>query len=236
MIARLAVFGDPHGEHVRLARALEWTHGQALDAVVCTGDIADGPGCINRCCELLDDAGVVSVAGNHDRWLLDDRVRHVADAHREAELSDASRAYLTGLPRQRTLETLTGALLLCHGVGDNDLAKVWPGSPKSETRRSAELDAILAAGQHRFLINGHMHFRVLIDFAGLLMINAGTLKGQFGGMSVIDFESDCISTYELGDGGAPRRVCEHSLSPNGRRVWRDTSEFDGTSRPVTLYA
>ena len=61
VIARLAVLGDPHGEHARLARALEWAHGQALDAIVCTGDIADGRGCINRCCELLEAAGVQSV-------------------------------------------------------------------------------------------------------------------------------------------------------------------------------
>jgi len=236
MIKRLGVIGDLHGEDQRLDNALEWLHGESLDAIVCTGDVADGRGCINRSCDLLAAAGVATVAGNHDRWLLQDRVRHLIDAHLAAELSESSREFLASLPQQRTLETIEGALLLCHGIADNDLAKAWPGTARSAVRRSNELDALIDEASYRFLINGHMHFRVLIDFPELLLINAGTLKGEFGGITVIDFETAQISAFEVADAGRPNRVSEHQVASDSRRIWADTQAFDGSWQPVTLYA
>lgn len=236
MIRRLAVIGDLHGEHDRLARALEWLHGQRLDAIVCTGDVADGRGCINLCCDLLRAAEVATVAGNHDRWLLDDRVRHIPDAHARSELSAQSREFLAGLPRQIECRTVLGRLLLCHGVADNDLAKVWPGTEKTASQSNADLDRLLEDGQYRFLINGHMHFRVLIDFSNLLLLNAGTLKGERGGISVVDFAGGVVAAFEVGDAGAPERVSEYALDAERRRVWRDTQEFDSNWTPAMLYA
>lgn len=235
-LRRLGLIGDVHGEHDRLADALDWFAGQDVDAVVCTGDVADGSGCINLCCRLLEQAGVITVAGNHDRWLLQDRVRHVPDAHRLADLDDAGRELLENLPQVVSLRTVAGELILCHGVLDNDLAKVWPGTERSPIERSAEMDGLLAAGSHRFLVNGHMHYRVLIDFQHLLMVNAGTLRGRFSGVSLVDFEGGWVSAHEPAGNGRTRRVAEHGLRDRAeRRVWRDTQEFDGTWQPVTLH-
>jgi putative phosphoesterase len=235
-LRRLGLIGDVHGEDGRLADALEWFAGENVDAIVCTGDVADGGGCINACCELLEQANVITVAGNHDRWLLQDRVRHVEDAHQLTDLSDASREFLEALPRVVSLETLAGALLLCHGVLDNDLAKVWPGTQRSPIERSSEMDDLLASGGHQILINGHMHYRVLIDFHDLVMINAGTLRGRFSGVSLVDLEEGWVSAHEPGPDGRVERVAEHCLADNAeRRVWRDTREFDGAWQPVTLH-
>ncbi len=236
MIRRLGVIGDLHGEHHRLAVTLEWLSGQRLDALICTGDVADGRGCINQSCRLLRQAEVITVAGNHDRWLLEDRVRHVADAHRLEELSDDNRAFLQSLPRTRTMDTSKGNLLLCHGIGDNDLGKVWPGTARSRVDRSDELDRLIATGQYRFLVNGHLHYRVIIDFHDLLLVNAGTLKGPYPGVSIMDFEGDVVTAYEAGDSGRPRRVREHAmLNAATRRCFRSTADFDGDWDPVTLY-
>lgn len=236
-IGRLGVIGDVHGEHERLADVLDWFADESLDAIVCTGDVADGAGCINVCCALLMQNNVITVAGNHDRWLLQDRVRHVPQAHRLTELNDASRNFLGGLPQVVALPTVAGSLVLCHGVLHNDLAKVWPGTGRSPIERSTEMDVLLASGDHRLLVNGHMHYRVLIDFDNLVMINAGTLRGQFGGISIIDLDAGWVSAHEPGPDGRPARVAEHSLANSSeRRVWRDTQEFDGAWRPVTLHA
>jgi len=236
MIRRAGILGDLHGEHERLGRAVEWMHGQRLDALLCTGDIADGRGCINECCELLINAEVMTVAGNHDRWLLTDRVRHLNDAHLRTELSDANHAFLAALPVQRELDTVAGRVLLCHGVADNDLAKVWPGTVRSAVRRSVELDELLSTDRYRFLFNGHMHYRVLIDFPQLLLMNAGTLKGDAAGISIVDFAAGSVSSYELGDVGFPRLVCERETDAAERRVWQNTGEFDGSWEAVTLYS
>jgi putative phosphoesterase len=236
MIRRLGVIGDLHAEDRRLARVFDWLAGAGVDAIVCTGDVADGRGCVDRSCRLLQEAGVVVVSGNHDRWLLQDRVRHVPDAHRLHALEERSIDFLRSLPRSAELETVAGRLLLCHGVGENDLGKVWPGTARSPIERSAELDALIEAGRYRFLVNGHLHYRVLIDFHDLLLMNAGTLKGPYAGFSIMDFEHDQVTAFGLDDDGAPRKLAEHALAPAAdRRVWRDTQAFDGAWQPLALY-
>jgi len=236
MIRRLGVIGDLHAEDQRLALVLDWLAGAGVDAIVCTGDIADGRGCVNLSCALLQQARVVVVAGNHDRWLLEDRVRHVPEAHCLAALDESSVAYLRNLPRSVELDTVAGRLLLCHGVGDNDLGKVWPGTSRSPIERSRQLDTLLDAGRYRFLVNGHLHYRVLIDFQDLLLMNAGTLKGAYAGFSIMDFEQAVVRAYGLDDNGRPRKLSEHALEPTEeRRIWRDTQDFDGTWQPLALY-
>jgi putative phosphoesterase len=236
MIRRLGVIGDLHAEDRRLDRVLDWLVGAGVDAIICTGDIADGRGCVDVTCRLLREARAIVVAGNHDRWLLQGRVRHVPEAHLREALAEVSIDYLSGLSRATELETVAGRLLLCHGVGENDLGKVWPGTPRSPIERSVELDALIGSGRYRFLVNGHLHYRVLIDFEDLLLMNAGTLKGAHGGFSIMDFANDSVIAFALDDNDSPRRLVEHPLRPVGdRRVWRDTQDFDGTWQPLALY-
>lgn len=236
LIRTLGVVGDVHAEHERLDAALDLFARQGVDAVICTGDIADGPGEIGICCELLQQAAVTTVAGNHDRWLLDDRVREIDDAHHRADLSEASEAFLTTLAKTESLMTCAGELLLCHGVDDNDLRKVWPGTERMPIERSHELDSIIERNRYRFVVNGHLHYRVVVNFDPLILINAGTLCGRHRpGVSIIDFSHHSVAAFELDDRGA-RRVAECGLvSEEGRRVWGDTQEFDGQWTPVTLY-
>ena len=236
-LVRVGVIGDVHAEHHRLEKVLDWLAGQNVDAIICTGDLADGRGCIDRTCALLDNAGAIAVAGNHDRWLLQDRVRHLPDAHRLDAIDDRTVEYLRTLPTSVTLQTAAGSLMLCHGVGENDLAKIWPGTDRSPIERSARLDEIIAAGCIRFLVNGHLHFRVMIDFENLLVLNAGTLKGGYAGVSVMDFAADGVASFAVTDEGPPVLVAEHSLTPTAsRRIWRDTQCFDGAWEPLALYA
>jgi putative phosphoesterase len=237
MLRRIGVLGDVHAEERRLGHALEWIHGQSVDAIICTGDVADGPGSVDVCCELLQQAAVATVRGNHDRWLLTDRVRELPNAHRVSEIGDAARDFLESLPRTLRFETTAGALLLCHGVCQNDLRKVWPGTQRMPVERSPELDTVLAEGGTRIVVNGHMHYRVLIDFPELLLINAGTLAARHRpGVSILDLEAGHVWAHEFEDSGVGARVAEHALIPGpGRRVWRDTQEFDGSWTPVALY-
>jgi len=235
---RIGLIGDVHAEHRRLDATLEFLLGQNVDAICCTGDIADGAGCIDTCCRLLEQANATVVAGNHDRWLLADRLRDVPDAHRVADIDEASRDYLAALPSTCTIETLRGPALLCHGVSNNDLRKVWPGSPRMPIERSRELDALIADERFQFVFNGHLHYRVIVNFHALTLLNAGTLKGEHRpGVSVLDFAEGFVSAFEFNEDLTFRPVAEQALrADTGRRVWRDTQEFDSRWTPVTLYS
>lgn len=235
---RVGIIGDVHAEHDRLAQAIEFLVDQRVDALICTGDLPDGVGDLDACCELLQEAGVVTVAGNHDRWFLQDRVRHVQDAHLREQAAAETIRYIEGLPKVQTLITGAGALLLCHGVLEDDLAKIWPGSERSTSRCSASLDALLEeASPPRFVINGHMHFRTVIDFPRTQVINAGTLKGQYAGFSILDIGVSQIDSFNFSTDNSIEQARQLDLAAgSGRRIWRNTDDFDGEWQPVMLHS
>lgn len=237
MIQKIGIIGDVHSEHGRLRRALDWLEQQSVDAIVCTGDVADGRGCIEQSWRALQSARVHTVSGNHDRWLLTDSVRHVAHAQCRAQVSEKGIEFLSRLPKVVRLETLGGELRLCHGVAEDDMAKVWPGTEATPIRRSEELDEWLAESTGpSFVINGHMHFRTLIDFERCFLINAGTLKGERPGITLLDMHARQVAGFNLLDDG---RVCatqRYSLDGRSdRTVWTSTAAFDGRWRPISMH-
>lgn len=234
-IQRLGVIGDVHAEHERLAMAIDHLTGLGAQAMVCTGDIVDGIGCPNESVALLQQAEVVTVRGNHDRWVVENKARHVANAHTIDDLSEQTREYILDLPKQTSISTTGGDLMLCHGIGDDDLRKVWPGTDRMGVERSRKLDQIIDDANYRYIINGHMHFRTLIHFEALTLINAGTLKGEhWPGFSMIDFEDNLISAYEFTDNGV-QLAREQLLIEDHHVIWKDTQAFSGNWEPVRLF-
>lgn len=235
MISRLGIIGDVHAEDELLTQTLAHLKHAGVDALVCTGDIADGTGDVDRCCALLAEHGVYTVRGNHDRWLMEGKVRHIPDAHFAEDLAPGTQDYLLGLPTQLTLSTINGPLLLCHGVADNDLQKIWPGTSKMPIDRCTTLDQIIASGAYRYMINGHVHYRTVINFKQLTLLNAGTLKNRHRpGFSILDCESGTLSGFECLPNVS--KVRELTLHHPERRIFTDTRDFDGDWQPVTLYA
>ena len=200
----------------------------------------DGNGCVDSCVELLQMANVLTVRGNHDRWVLENKARHVPYAHHLEALSDSVIHYLTSLPVQLDFETALGRLLLCHGVAQHDLHKIWPGTARKSAERSQHLDTMISEGRFQLMINGHMHYRTLIHFHRLTLLNAGTIRGEYHpGFSVLDFDSRSVAAYEIHSAprGCIERVKTLSLMPSPRtRVFNDTGCFDDQWDPVTLYA
>jgi predicted phosphodiesterase len=232
---KIGLIGDVHSEDGRLALAIEFLQQFDLCDILCTGDIADGPGCPDTSIELLAQAGVKTVRGNHDRWLLEDKARHVPNAHTKCSISARSIEYLENLPTQIELNTIAGNLLLCHGIGDNDLKKVWPGTERMAIERSLELDQIIASGDYRMVINGHMHFKTVINFASLTLLNAGTITGErWPTFSLIDFEAWQIETFEFRENTIIKSSTTSLSSTSDDVLWQDTQNFTGGWRPVLL--
>ncbi|HEY3256027.1 MAG TPA: metallophosphoesterase, partial [Polyangiaceae bacterium] len=125
-LRRVGLIGDIHGEDVLLERALEVLSRRDLDAILATGDIADGPGSVTRCCELLIQHRVITVRGNHERWFLRGSMRDLPDATAPQQVSAQAHAMLAALPAEIEIATVAGLALLCHGLGPNDMAKVLP--------------------------------------------------------------------------------------------------------------
>lgn len=103
-------------------------------------------------------------------------------------ISRATRDYLMTLPPTRTFETTTGALLLCHGLGANDMGKLKPDDVGYAIEANTDLQDLLAAGKHRYVINGHTHHRMARTFGQLACVNAGTL---------LPYNEPCVATVDF---------------------------------------
>ena len=69
-----------------------------MQAILSVGDIADGRGDINRCCNLLKLAKVIAIKGNHDRWLLANDMRSLPNATSLQELTTQTINLLDSFP------------------------------------------------------------------------------------------------------------------------------------------
>ena len=173
--------------------------------------------------------------GTPDRCLLDNKVRHIPEAHSCADLNVDSLAFLNALALVERLTLGEDTLVLCHGVLDRDMHKIWPGTERTRIERSKSFDDLLVQESPRFVVNGHIHYRTMIDFEDCHLINAGTLRGDRPVVTILDAFQGVVVGYTMKDDSEMVRGATISLTErDDRRIWKNTQEFDGTWTPVVL--
>lgn len=190
-LRRIGVLGDIHSQDAHVAKALVFLRDADVDRVLSVGDIVDGPGDLARTCKLLAASKVEAVRGNHERWLLSDTMRDVPDAITLADLGDLERQFLEGLPVVREYTTAAGRMLLCHGIGLDDMASIGPNDNADD---NLALQALIATGCYQWVINGHVHKRTVRRVGSLTLINAGALSQGF---ACIDLTVGEVIFYDL---------------------------------------
>lgn len=205
---RIGLIGDVHSEDDLLASALAWLAERGAEHLLCTGDLVDGLGDPNRCCRLLAAAGVLCVRGNHDRWLLAGTMRELPRATARNGLAHDALAYLAALPATRDLVIPGGALLLCHGLGANDMNRLTPDDVGYAIEVNDELQTLLRERRYRFVVHGHTHRPMVRHFAHLTLINPGTLRRDQGpGVALLDLTEGQYEYWGLtADGSAEAPV------------------------------
>lgn len=194
---RVGLIGDVHGEHEHLAKVLEYLEGH-VDAVLCVGDIVDGLGEVERSIEMLRDAGAICVAGNHERWFLADEMRDLPNA--TTSLGADARGFLATFPRTRMLSSVGGGVLLCHGVGEDDMATLFPDTQGYALQAVPTLRDVMLDDQVKYMLCGHTHVRMVRTFQGVTVVNAGTLHRDFDPcFAVLDFEQKRVSFHDALD-------------------------------------
>jgi putative phosphoesterase len=197
-LRRVGVLGDIHCEDGRLETALRFFEGAGLDLICSVGDIVDGPGDPNRVIELLIEHDVVCVRGNHERWILKGEMRNLPDANTYFDLKMSSWEFVKNLPLWRKLETVAGMALLCHGLGEYDMAGVWPWDDTLTLHSNHALWRLVNSHEYDFVINGHTHRRLVRKFDDLTLINAGTLFREHAPCClIINFETRVAEYFNL---------------------------------------
>jgi predicted phosphodiesterase len=194
MLRRLAAIGDIHCQDAALERALAELRAIPTDAVFALGDIVDGRGDADRACDLLRDAGVLAIAGNHERWLLGNELRTLPDATMHVE--ERTRAFLASLPPSREVDTVAGKLFVGHGVGDDDMRVLKPDTKGYELQTA--ISEVRGRTDVRYFLGGHTHRRMVRALGPFVFFNAGTLLPDHDPcFLVIDFEAQTARFYDL---------------------------------------
>jgi predicted phosphodiesterase len=143
------------------------------------------------------------VAGNHDRWLLSPPSTRRASEH---AFSAETERFIAGLPRVREFSTVAGGLLLCHGMGDDDLAGVWPHHDEAHLAKNLALQALLSRAAHRLVVNGHTHEFMVRRISDLTIVNAGTIRhDESPGFVVVDLQTNQVRRHRADGTG---RFCQ----------------------------
>jgi predicted phosphodiesterase len=201
LLDRVLVIGDVHAEDLFLEHALDRCAQLEIGSVLCVGDVVDGFGSVQRCCDLLREHGVETLRGNHDRWITEGALRSLPDATAIEQLNARAREYLASLPPIREYSTLSGLLLLCHGLGKNDMTRLGPDDFGYALDTNDELQALLRLAKYRYVVNGHTHRRMVRKFGPITAINAGTLKRDHQPcVLLLDFGKNCASYFDFVEG------------------------------------
>ncbi len=202
-ISKIGIIGDVHAEAKTLSAVLAFLDAElAVSAILCTGDIVDGRGSVDACVDLLKKYGVLTVRGNHDDWFASDQMRSISGATLYSHVSFDSQDYLGKLPSIREFQTAHGNLMLCHGIGNNDMACIMPGDFGYALEMNYDLRKIVHAEYYAFMINGHSHQKMVRKFGNLTVINAGTLFWKHAPcFFTADFDAGILQVYSIDDLG-----------------------------------
>jgi len=197
-LERVGIIGDIHTETVRLELALHFLQKEQVECILCVGDIVDGQGNVDKCCELLQEFNVIIVRGNHDRWFIEGSMRNLSEATQWADVNEISHTYIKSLPSIRIIETITGRLLLCHGLGENDMQRLTPDDYGYALQVNEELQTLIHNTEYSFIVNGHTHRRMVRQFDQLTVINAGALYyAHEPCIAIADFKMSDVQFYDF---------------------------------------
>ena len=193
---RVGVIGDVHAEHARLEQALGFLRAREADLICCVGDLVDGGGDADRACDLLREHAIPTVLGNHERWFLTGDAP--AGVKQTESLTAANREFLRSLPATLPISTVAGPALLCHGVGDDDMAELFPDTRGYALMDIPTLRELMIDPDVTYMIAGHTHQRMVRRFSGLTVVNAGTLhRGFAAGFIEIDFSQKEVQCFDF---------------------------------------
>jgi predicted phosphodiesterase len=189
---RALLIGDIHTEAELLKAALALGAEHGVDRVLCVGDIVDGPGDPLACIAQLRASRAEVVAGNHERWVVEGTP--LEPFHYPEDAID----WIAALPATREYATPAGRVLLGHGLGADDMARLEPDTDGYALECLDSLWALIRAGRFRYLVGGHTHCPMVRTVQGLTVINPGTLvMTQEPGVMLADFARGEFERYAL---------------------------------------
>lgn len=205
---RFAAIADIHGNCAALEAVLAdiAAHGIATDSIVNLGDCLSGPLEAGRTADLLLSLDLVSVRGNHDRYLIEHEAgnMHAWEADAFRQLTPAHLDWLRGLPFSRVWRD---EVFLCHAVPKDDhtywLEEVKPDGSVC-LKPLVEIERLADGISQSLILCGHSHLPRAVRLPdGRLIVNPGSV-----GCPAYDDNTPYYHRVEAGTPMASYAICE----------------------------
>lgn len=174
----IAVIADIHGNADALKAVLADLDARGIVTILNLGDHLSGPLAPRETADLLLSRDMLSIRGNHDRYLVEQTIAEMGASDRVAaeQLDDRHRAWLAALPATATYRD---RIYLCHGTPTSDVT-YWMETVRADQsvgrRDPAEIEAWAAGIDLPVIVCGHTHVpRALRLRDGRLLVNPGSV-------------------------------------------------------------
>lgn len=205
---RFAAIADIHGNCLALEAVLAdiATQGIAASDIVNLGDSLSGPLEAGRTADLLVSLDLVTVRGNHDRYLVEHATdaMHSWEADAFAQLMPVHLDWLRTLPFSRVWRD---DVYLCHAT-PNDDNTYWLETVTPEghvvLRPQAEIEAWAEGIEQSLILCGHTHLARTVRLSdGRVIVNPGSVGGP-----AYDDDKPYPHRIEAGHVSASYAICE----------------------------
>ena len=209
---RIAVLADAHGNLLALQAVLTDLQVAAADLVVNLGDLATGPFDPGGSADAQMALGCPTVAGNHERNLLEDDDTSSSVAFARPLLSTAHMQWIGGLPQ--TLRLADGDVFACHGSpagGDLDYLLDDVSSGRAVlASEDAIRPRLTGIGPATLVLCGHTHIPRAVQLGRVLVVNPGSI-----GMPA--YTDDGVFPHVIETGAPHARYAVVTRRPGG--IW-----------------
>ncbi|WP_108838999.1 metallophosphoesterase [Tateyamaria sp. Alg231-49] len=198
-----AVIADIHGNADALSAVLSDIDAHGIATILNLGDHFSGPLAAAETAGLLASREMISIRGNHDRWLIEQDRAHMgaSDAAAFDQLRPQDFDWLRRLPATRSFGQ---SVFMCHGTPDSDTTywletvlgdgTVAPNSREQIEEAGAGVDCQL-------ILCGHTHL------ARMVRLNDGRVIVNPGSVGLPAYDDDAPVPHVVATGSSEARYC-----------------------------
>lgn len=204
---RIAVVSDIHGNLPALQAVQADLASRGADLIINCGDILSGPLWPRETAEALMALAWPTIAGNHERQLLDcaKAAGGASDRFAFEQTTPEQRDWLAALPA--TLQPAPG-VFVCHGQPADDrvylLETVEPAGSRAATGAEVLERVDGTPGlEASLLLCGHSHLPRVLQVGGTLCVNPGSV-----GLPAYDDDHGYFHIHQTGSPHARYALCE----------------------------
>lgn len=175
---KFAILADIHGNSAALEAVLDDMDSLGVIEAANLGDHFSGPLDARGTAEILLSNSFSSIAGNHDRWLVDKKKSDMGPSDRVA-IEQLNSVQIDWLRALTPTLWLCDEVFLCHGTPKSDLTYWLEKVDKNGTVRSAKISEIereAEAIDAELILCAHTHIPRIVQLRdGRLIVNPGSV-------------------------------------------------------------